>query len=155
MKADASISVRATFHPDPLGDGHSGYTTIAPETWHGGPVAEIDTFDLYARQITRSATLPPVGSILRWGRWRLAVVAHGALGRSIYVTRDLRWARWYALRWRLEAGAALTKARIIATAAIWGLGRYSWAAGPTWDQIHAVAWAKARWHALRDRPTGR
>ena len=147
MRANGSISMRQDWHPDPLGDG-GGYYTRWPVEWHGGPIAEIDLLE-YER-IARGIAARP-GAIVRWGRWRLAVVATTPLYSypRVYVTRDLRWAWWYALRWRVDEHAAWLKVRLIATAAIWGLGRYDWSADPSWDEIHAVAWMKRKWHAIR------
>lgn len=133
MIANARIICHTKWHTDPLdpGTGHA-----VPDTWEwaGGGIASIDR-----RMLTHSDAR--VGEVVCIGPWRLAIVAHD-WHRRVFVTRRLRWAWWYRTRWEISRVWHPIKSRIIATCAVWGLGRYAWGTIPQWTDIHAIAWLK-------------
>lgn len=140
MRADAHILMRSEWHEDPLHPSH-GYTTEVPVRWEGGPIARIDWYGWH----TLFKEPPSIGAQFTLGTWRLVVVAlEGDKWQSIYVTRNTTWAWWYALRFRFARHWPLFKNRVLATCAVWGLAKYEWNAAPSWLNIYAVAWLKAK-----------
>lgn len=138
MKADAIITMRTEYHPDPLNSG-SGYATHTPVKWEGGPIAVIPF-----REMPHIAAFA-VGDRFTFGPWLVVVIALGGFqSQSAYVTRDLRWAWWYAFRFWAARHWRPFKCRVIATCAVWGLAKYEWNAEVSWSEIYAVAWLKAR-----------
>lgn len=143
MQATARITVRSEYHPDPFNDA-AGYTLSVPVAWEGGAIARIDFFFL-SRQHN---DVPPIGGYLFIGPWLVEVV--GIDAPYVYVTRCTAWAWWYAYRWRLAEWYRWTKVRLIATCAVWGLGRYEWSSTASWDDIHLVRRIRQWWKEATD-----
>lgn len=143
MRADAQIAMRSDWHEDPLNPGH-GYVTHTPVAWEGGAIAALG-WD-YVREFTADATTLDVGDYLYIGSWLCEVVTIDAFSfrKSIGITRCTSWAWWYAFRFRVAAQWLPFKGRVLATCAVWGLARYDWGAEPSWSEIYAIAWLKAK-----------
>lgn len=130
--------MRRDWYEDPLGSG-SAYCVDTPIGWEGGPIAAIPF-----RELPNIPALA-VGDHFTFGPWSLVVVALSDFQyQQVYATRDLRWAWWYALRFRAARAWQPFKCRVIATCAVWGLAKYDWNASASWSQIYAVAWVQQK-----------
>jgi hypothetical protein len=144
MEPNAHIVVSSSYCPDPIYPT-GGYHAVDAWRWEGGDVAAIDWHAL-----PHGWDDAQVGATHIIGPWHVTIIAVREWRMDVLVTRRQGLAWLYILRWRCVRVYDWVKHRVIATAAIWGLGCYDWARTAAWSDIYAVA----RVQAVMGRVTG-
>lgn len=122
-------------HDNPLSlfDG-----VVFPLVWEGGPIARIDT-EVLMRE-TRRKIMPKAGDVVMLNYWRLRVIEFEPWRRSYIVMVDGWPARYRVPLAKVHRVVRKVNARLILTAAVWGLAKWSDVVEPRWQDVYVVDW---------------